>query len=188
MKRVAFPNVQQLICNNNHLTGISGVDGMRLEAVDFSFNNLEDILAAKSVLLSLRDTLRKVCFSKNPIASDAYYVFHLIDACRSLTHVDNHELEESLVVMLKFMALENNLDGLSDKLNTFYTNKIEEVFAKHEQKRLELLAKEHDVEVSFGEQLHNLNSAVHGVINYIVEKSKQQKDSIDETKYYLLLF
>jgi hypothetical protein len=170
------------VCNNNQLTEISGIEGLQLNAVDFAFNMIKEILPAKGVLRSLKESLRKINLSKNPAASDEYYVFHLIDACRLLTHVDNQELEPNLVFMLKLMSLETNFDDLSDKLNTFYTQKVEEVYARHDRKRIDHLTKEHEIEVSFNEQLHSLNSAVHGIINYIVEKSKDQKNSLDESK------
>lgn len=143
---------------------------------------IKDILPVKEVLRSFKESLRKINLSKNPVTSDEYYVFHLIDACRSLTHVDNQELEPNLVFMLKLMSLETNIDDLSEKLNTFYTQKVEEVYARHDRKRIDQLTKEHEIEVSFNEQLHSLNSAVHGIINYIVEKSKGQKESVDESK------
>jgi hypothetical protein len=138
--------------------------------------------SAKTALSSVKGTLRRICFSKNVIATDEYYKFHLIDSCRELTHVDNHILEDDLLDLLKIMSFEKDWDKLADKLNGFYTSKIEGVFSAHDERKIEQIRKDHNLEVMFGEQLHSLNSVVHGIINYIVEKSNAQRVSIDETK------
>ena len=183
LQDTTFPNIEILICNDNDYTSVDGISGLsRLVNFDAGRNKISDIQEVKVVLKSVGGTLRQITLSRNPVAAEEYYIFHLLDASCELTHVDHRELGTSLVDMLKIMSFEKNWEHLSLKLNSYYTETLEATFFSHENRRARHLQTEERINAAFDEQLQSLNTAVRGIVNYMIQKSETEKALSDGSK------